>query len=719
MGRFWTRLASQIRNYLVGIAAAAVTLVLVVFGPVERWELLWFDQLFEFRGMRQPTAPVVIVTIDESSFQELNLQWPFPRALHAKVIDRINADRPLVIGLDIIFDSDSMFGPSDDLALGAAVARARNVVLGLALAQDDQTLYSDGEKLRGTAREVVNMPLPVIREGALAVAPFNVGPDADSHVRRVPVRMRVPDPMKGYEWWLAFDAQLHQQVSKRGLATRPLPETRQALINFRGRLEQFDRVPYYRVVANELPENLFRDKIVLIGPTSEVLHDVFATAFARGGDMPGVVIHANALETFIHGDPIREVPRLASTMLAVVAALVGSVLVVRLRAVRALAVTVIVLAVGVILANVAFALGDTWMRGVGVTFGLVLGYGATVVENFVREQREKQRLSRFFSPDVLRAVVRDRDGRSLQPRRRLVTVLFSDIRGFTTISERLQPEQVDEMLREYLTVMTEVVFRHGGTVDKYIGDGIMALYNAPYEDPDHALNAIRTALEFQERTISFSARWEAKLGGSIRCGVGINSGDAVVGSLGSRQRNEYTAIGDTVNLAARLESVTKDHGVPIIISEYTYEYVKGRFPTRELDTVTVKGKSQPVKIYGVMPSSMRRHPRAALDAAAQLTLASDGRACRARTVDISVNGLGLVGVPDDWAVGSAIEIRLDGGAVGRRIVAEGTIVSRRAEKVGVQFTRLDEEAVSAVAEYVARGRDRDEIDEAKAAASRR
>jgi len=529
----------------------------------------------------------------------------------------------------------------------------------------------------------------------------------------------VPDPMKGYEWWLAFDAQLHQQVSKRGLATRPLPETRQALINFRGRLEQFDRVPYYRVVANELPENLFRDKIVLIGPTSEVLHDVFATAFARGGDMPGVVIHANALETFIHGDPIREVPRLASTMLAVVAALVGSVLVVRLRAVRALAVTVIVLAVGVILANVAFALGDTWMRGVGVTFGLVLGYGATVVENFVREQREKQRLSRFFSPDVLRAVVRDRDGRSLQPRRRLVTVLFSDIRGFTTISERLQPEQVDEMLREYLTVMTEVVFRHGGTVDKYIGDGIMALYNAPYEDPDHALNAIRTALEFQERTISFSARWEAKLGGSIRCGVGINSGDAVVGSLGSRQRNEYTAIGDTVNLAARLESVTKDHGVPIIISEYTYEYVKGRFPTRELDTVTVKGKSQPVKIYGVMPSSMRRHPRAALDAAAQLTLASDGRACRARTFDISVNGLGLVGVPDDWAVGSAIEIRLDGGAVGRRIVAEGTIVSRRAEKVGVQFTRLDEEAVSAVAEYVARGRDRDEIDEAKAAASRR
>ena len=718
MGRLWARLVGQIRKYLVGIAAAAITLALVLFGPVERWESLWFDQLFEFRGMRQPTAPIIIVTIDESSFQELNLQWPFPRALHGKVIDRISADHPLVIGLDIIFDSDSMFGPKDDAALGAAVARARNVVLGLASALDDQPLYSVGEKSRGTAREVVNMPLPVIREGAAAVAAFNVPPDPDSHVRRVPVRTRVPDPVKGYEWWLAFDAQLHRQVSARGLPTRPLPEGEHALINFRGRLEAFDRVPYYRVVANEVPENLFRDKIVLIGPTSELLHDVFATAFARGGDMPGVVIHANALETFIHGDPIREVPKLASTVLAVIAALAGSVLVVRRRAVRALAVTVLLLAVGVGVAYAGFALGDVWLRGVAVTFGLVLGYGATVVENFVREQREKQRLSRFFSPDVLREVVRDRDGRLLRPRRRLVTVLFSDIRGFTTISERLPPEQVDEMLREYLTVMTEVVFRHRGTVDKYIGDGIMALYNAPREDPEHALNAIRTALEFQERAIPFSARWEAKLGVPVRCGVGINSGEAIVGSLGSRQRNEYTAIGDPVNLAARLESITKDYRVPIIISEYTYEYVKGRFPTNELDTVTVKGKSQPVKIYGVMPSSMRKHPRATLDAAAQLT-AADGQACRVRTFDISEGGLGLVGVPAEWPLGSKIEIRLDASEMGRRIVAEGTIVSRRGEKAGVQFTSLDAGSAPAVADYVARGRNRDEIDEAEAGARRR
>jgi hypothetical protein len=158
--------------------------------------------------------------------------------------------------------------------------------------------------------------------------------------------------------------------------------------------------------------------------------------------------------------------------------------------------------------------------------------------------------------------------------------------------------------------------------------------------------------------------------------------------------------------------------VPIIISESTFELVKGQFPTTELDTVTVKGKSQPVKIYGVMPSSMRRHPRAPLAAAVQLT-AADGRTCRARTFDISEGGLGLVGVPPEWSVGSTVEVQVEGSEIGRRIAAGGTIVSRRGEKAGLQFTTLAAGLAPVIAEYVARGRDRGEIDEAEAGAGRR
>jgi len=705
MGRVGAPLADLLRKQLCGIGAALFVVALVLVGPLERWEYSWFDQLFELRGARPPTAPIVIVTIDESSFQELNLQWPFPRALHGQLIERIRADRPLVIGLDIIFDSDSMFGPKDDEALGAAVARAGNVVLGLAGAQDDQPLISVGGKVLGAKREVSNMPLPVIRKGAAALAPLSVVPDPDSHVRRIPVRVPVPDPVKGYEWWLAFDAQLHRQVSAAGLATRPLPDAAEVLVNFRGGPRTFQRVPYYRVVRGEIPAGLFHAKIVLIGSTSEVQHDVFSTAFARGGDMPGVEIHANALETLIRGDPIREVPKPLSTVLAVVAALAGSALVVRLHALRALVVTVVLFVVGFLLAYAGFLLADVWMRGVACTFALVLGYGATVVENFVHAQLYKRRLSPFFSPDVLRALVRARDEQSLGPRRRVATVLFSDIRGFTSISERLQPEQVEEMLGEYLTEMTQIVFKHRGSVDKYMGDGIMALYNAPFEDPEHALNAIRTGLEFQERALAVSARWQEKLGVSIRIGVGINTGEMLVGTLGSRQRFEYTALGDNVNLASRLESVTKDHGASIIISEYTYEHVKGRFPTRELGDVTVKGKSRPVKIYGVVPASVRKYPRAALQAVATLTALGEGRICRVRTVDIGEGGLALAGVPPEWEVGCKIQIRLEGGDLPRRIVAEGTIVSRRGEVAGVQFTSLDEDSALVVADYVARGRE--------------
>jgi adenylate cyclase len=703
MGRIGARLLGHTRRLLFGIGAALCVAALALTGSLERWEHLWLDELFELRGVRPPTAPIVIVTIDESTFQELNLQWPFPRALHARLIDRISADRPIAIGLDVIFDSASMFGPKDDEALGAAITRAGSVVLAAGGARDEQPLLVEDGKVRGVEREVSNLPLPVIRKGAAAVAPVNIVPDPDGHVRRAPIRVAVPDPQKGYEWWLALDAQLHRQAQAVGLPVKPLPDAREVLINFRGGPRTFQWVPYYRVVTDEFKEvkGLFRGKIVLIGSTSEVQHDVFPTAFARAGTMPGIEIHANALETFIRGDPIRAVPRPVSTGLAIVAALVGSLLVVRLQAFRALVVMLGVLVVGGLVAYAGFRYGDFWLRGVGCAFGLVLGYGATVVENFVSAQLYKRRLSPFFSPDVLRVLVRARDVESLGPRRRVATVLFSDIRGFTSISERLQPEQVEEMLGEYLTEMTQIVFKHRGSVDKYMGDGIMALYNAPFEDPEHALNAVRTGLEFQERALAVSAKWQARLGAAIRIGVGINTGEMLVGTLGSRQRFEYTALGDHVNLGSRLESATKDYGAAIIISEYTYALVKGRFPTRELGDVTVKGKSQPVKIYGVVPASGRRHQRAALAAAVTLTALGDGRVCRARAADISEGGLALAGVPPDWEIGTKVQVRVEGGDLPRRILADATIVSRRGDAAGVQFATLDAESAAAVAEYVA------------------
>ena len=675
-----------------GAGAAVVTVALVWAGflePLETWSL---DQLFELRGARAPTTPIVIVTIDESSFVELHTQWPFPRALHGRLLDRISAGRPLAIGLDLIFDVPSSRGPKDDAALGAAVARAGNVVLGSAPTEDEQPIPG----LPGTVykRIVPNLPIPEIRAGAAKYGAVNVRPDQDGTVRRMPIHVAGPDEIMS-----GFSAALHEVATKAALPTTPLPQASTILINFRGRPKTFEWISYYQVVHGEIEPEVFRGKIVLVGATSEILKDHFQTPFARGGDMPGVEIHANAIETLVNGNPIREAPVWASTVLAVVAALFASALVARLRALRALGATVLVWVALTLGALAAFGLWDVWIRGMGGTLALVLGYGSTVVSEYVREQRERRRLARFFSPDVLRAVVRGRGEGSLGSSRRLVTVLFSDLRGFTSISEKLAPEQIDEMLREYLTEMTKIVFKHGGTVDKYIGDCVMALYNVPYEDPDHAVKAVRTGLEIQERTLAAAERWEEKFGVSIRNGVGIHTGEAIVGTLGSEQIFQYTAIGDNVNLAARLESITKDYHASIIISESTYEHVKEKFPTRGLGEVTVKGKTVPVKIYAVLPPDIRKYPRAVLDSGAVLTDPVTGQVHRVRAHDISEGGLALAGVPAAWTVGSTVRIRLDGGDLLKPIVAEGTIVWRHADDAGVTFTRVESESV---AEYVSR-----------------
>ncbi|HTO14084.1 MAG TPA: CHASE2 domain-containing protein [Candidatus Binatia bacterium] len=670
--------------------------VIIAAGGLEGLEYWSLERMFfEVRGAVQPRAPIVIVAIDESSFIELNQQWPFPRAMHAQLLDKIAADKPLAIGIDLIFDVPSSRGPEDDKALGDAVARAGNVVLGAAPKYENRGFVEQFD---------ANMPLPIIRKGGV-VGPVNLDQDAvDGHVRRAPLRVRMAD-----EFVPGFDAQIYQMAAKKGLAAAPLPDTRSILINFNGPPRTFPWVLYYKALKGEdefVPKGYFRDKIVLIGPTSDVLHDFFLTAFARGSEqMPGVEIHANVLETYIRGNRVREVPVWISTVLAAIAALVGAALVVRLHALRAFFTAVLLWVVLTIFAYLGFLYFDLWMRGMAGTVGLFLGYGATVIENFVREQREKRRLSQFFSPEVLREVVRHRDDNSLGSTRRLVTVLFSDIRGFTTLSERLEPEQVAEMLREYLTEMTEIVFRNGGTVDKYIGDCVMALYNAPFPDPDHAVKAVRTGLEFQEKTLEVSRRWEEKLGVQIRNGVGINTGEAVVGTMGSRQRLEYTAIGDTINLGARLESITKEYGVGIIVSEYTHKLLKDEFMTRELGEVIVKGKSQPVKIFGVLPASLRTYPRAALEAAATLIVAGGGEECKATTRDISEGGMAVGGVPEAWGPGTEVEVRCEGGLLPKPLTASGVIAWRREGLAGIKFTGLDPDAKPAVADYVAtRGR---------------
>jgi adenylate cyclase len=667
-----TVLRKLLGGLLVGLLVAAAVFV----DAWELAELAALDRFFRLRGPTATTTPIVIVTIDEDSFDELNLAWPFPRALHGTLLEFIAAGGPRAIGIDLLFPEPSIRGDADDADLAEAVTRAKTVVLGAAITTMSEGFYQKTD---------VNFPIPAIRKGAAAVAPINLNKDSDAVVRRVLLRHATGGGANADEVLDGVNLALYRLAAKSGLPVAPLPAADEVLINFRGGRRSFPWVSYHRVVNGDIDPAVFRDKIVLVGATTHVLHDVFATPFERGGTMPGVEIHAHAIETLVRGDRVQEVPWQVSTALAVLLAPLAAWLVARFRAVRAFAAVTALLLTLLVAAFLLFALANVWVMIVMPGVALVLGYVAASTENFIRDQRERRRLSQFFSPDVLREIVRHREGVNLGSSRRLVTVFFSDLRGFTSLSEQMEPEIVADMLREYLSEMTEVVFRNGGTVDKYIGDCVMAIWNAPFEDPQHAAKAVRTALDFQERTLAVSARWEEKLGGKIRNGCGINTGEAVVGTMGSRQRLEYTAIGDTVNLAARLESITKDYNASIIISESTYEYVKGAFMTRELGAVTVKGKTRPVRIFAVLPADIRRHPRSALDTAATVTVAGLDESFVVRTRDISETGIALVGVPHSLDKGTTIEVRCEGGGLPRPLAALGIVVWRRGDAVGVEF----------------------------------
>ena len=657
-----------------GILGLAVTTALL-YGLLERPELQVLNGQFHLRGPRLPATPIVIVSIDESSFDELDLAWPWPRRLHARLLESLSRGKPVAIGLDIVFAEPSARGPADDQALARAVAAAGNVVLAAALTVSKESFFT---------KEDLNPPLKLIRDHAVGFGAVNFVIDDDAFVRSAPLTLS----HQGIEI-PSFDLQLYRLGAKAGVPAAPLPAGQTVLVNYRGGPRTFPSVPFYRVINGEVPPEAFRGKIVLVGATSPILQDIFPTPFAPKRTMPGVEIHANMLETLFQGIWLTRVPRWAVAALVLVA---GVFAVWATNQARPLVAFAVVAGVGLAYSGagfMAFVWGRLWVDLVPVPLALGLGYGATVVENFINEQREKRRLSRFFSPDVLRQVVRHRDELALGSSRRLITVLFSDIRGFTSISEKLAPEEVAELLREYLTKLTEAVFRHGGTVDKYIGDAVMALYNAPFDQPDHAVHAVRTALEFQEIVKALSDRWEAKCGVALKNGVGINTGDAVVGTLGSVQRLEYTAVGDAVNVASRLEGLTKDFATPIVVSESTYQAVEHLFSGRYLGEVTVKGKEIPVKIFAVEREERRGGARRSLDSS--ITVVDGEVSMPVRATNLSLTGVAVRGLPKTIVPGHVVRLRLAlPDELGFCTVEARTVWSGK-DRAGFSFLELPEE----------------------------
>jgi adenylate cyclase len=511
-----------------------------------------------------------------------------------------------------------------DAALAAALRAAGNVVLNGEIRQ--------AADAAGRTRTLYQ-PTPRLLEAALDFGISNIGIDADGAVHSILAWDRYADTVY-YSWPLVVAAQYRGQpltdasLDSVRLGADVLTLERGYLrINYRGPAATFPTYSVLQVVNGDYARSApdaFRDKIVLIGATTVSLQDVYATPFGAEPRMPGVELMANALDTALSGEHITLLsgvcadaatgpaflrlcslaergPMLISIVLS---GLMGLALLAIRQPSRAVALLLALFASGVALWLGAFLLLRAEIPLIAPLATLLLAFAVPATERAFSEELEKRRVrgifELFISPEMVGQLI-EQGVDAMRGRRAELTILFSDIRGFTTMSEKMTPEELVAVLNEYLGAMTDVIHKHGGTVDKYEGDLVMAFFGAPLPLPDHAERAVRCSIDMRRELERLRAKWALEGKPSqLEMGIGLNSAEVFVGLVGSGRRVNYTVMGDGVNLASRVQDLTKDLKWPLLITEFTYARVRDKFDCEFAEARLVKGKTVPVGMYRVL-----------------------------------------------------------------------------------------------------------------------
>jgi adenylate cyclase len=463
-----------------------------------------------------------------------------------------------------------------------------------------------------TARGV-EVNIPKLTEAAADAGYFNAVPDPDGAIRTIPLVVSFQKDL-----YAPLSLSILQQftgnpplqitLSDNGvlairLGKEPIPVDGYGRfrINYRGPARTFPYYSFIDVVSGKVPLETFRNKIVLVGATAVGIYDIRVTPFSS--IFPGIEVHANIIDNILRRDFLWAPTGLANPAASVVIimALIICWLQPRVRAWYGLSLLVILIFLYSYLDYFLFSRYQIYLQMLYPLACLVTVYVVVAFMRFIAEEKERLRIKAAFqnyvAPDVVNTMLQHPEMLHLGGEKREMTVLFSDIRGFTTLSEQMEPEALVNLLHSYLNPMTETVFKHSGTMDKYIGDAIMAIYGAPLILQNHADRACETALAMIEKLHHLWEEWRAQGLPELRIGIGINSGTMTVGNMGSETLFDYTVIGDNVNLASRLEGLNKYYGTAILLSDATQKLLKNSFILREVDRVRVKGKKSSVSIF--------------------------------------------------------------------------------------------------------------------------
>ena len=624
---------------IIAIGAFILAAIVSVMDIVHTLELKTLDARFKIRGTVDVSdAGIIIVGIDDQSYDELPERWPFPREYYARMITNLKKAGAKMVVFDVQFTEPDLKSAEGDSILAAAVKEAGNCVLA------GKVLEEHNPYIQETIKHVYE-PIDVLLETGAEWGIVNEPSDPDGFTRRyllfqpfdnktfLPIGMKAVKLMKGYSDTVSvYNDEIFFHY---GDLKVPRMDGHTMMVNYCGPAGTFPTFPLSNILddaefelrkgdtdymetffgASDLPpefaallENPFKDKIVLLGATIEEQKDTFFSPFYEYKGMklktPGVEYHANAIWTVLNEKFIRTFDVWTIWGIMILFAFITMLTVHFLKPVGGLAALAIELAILAYLSIILFNKYGLWIEVTGPAFASLFTFLGSGGYQFLSEQKEKKMIKGMFSHYLAKSLVDELvanpDKLKLGGDKKELTVFFSDIESFTSISESLEPEVLLENLNEYLSAMTDIVLEHDGMLDKYIGDAIVAVWGAPILRDDHAVVACKASLDMQKALTDLRHKWVSEGKPAFKARIGLNTGSMTIGNVGSHQRLSYTVIGDMVNLASRLEEINKQYGTYLMISEFTYNAVEGSFQVRELDMIRVKGKLEPVRVYELL-----------------------------------------------------------------------------------------------------------------------
>lgn len=582
---------------------------LVMFGVFTRTDLRLYDNCFLTRGVKDPGKQVVILAIDDSSINRLGpLAWP--RSMHSKLLEKLAQAR--AVAFDMTFHSPQ--DPEEDASFAEAIAQHGRVVIA--------SKFSFEEDEAGEMVQVFEAPIQELMPGAAGLGFVNTPTDIDDVVRRTSMvdvnTFEIPFPSLGLATCLVADSLSYEDLKLQpgqltvGKENIPVNGLNQAMATFWGPKAAFETISYADVIEGKKAPSYFKDKIVLIGSITAEDHDTYRTPFTTSNmvksgslETPGVEIHASVIQSYLENKWYRELPSTYNLIFLFLAGLLTALAVGKRGPWKGLIGTIVVAALCLALVYSLWYYQRLWLSLAGPLVLVGLTYVVVTASDFIQAEMERRKtkamFSRYVSADVVNELMKNPDEISLGGKKQVVTIMFADIRGFTAFSENKDPVDVITRLNEYLSAMTDSIQKHGGTLDKYLGDGLMAFFGAPIYFEDHVERAVQVAREIQQKVVELNKKWaEEQNAVPLLVAVGINTGPVVVGNVGSTERMDYTLIGEDANLASRVEALTKLFETLVLVSERSYDILP-EGPTKDslhyVGEELVKGFTKPIKVY--------------------------------------------------------------------------------------------------------------------------